>query len=104
MVFAFNLAFASAGNSIPARIAMIAMTTSNSINVKADFSAPALEEPGWASDACFGDSGLSKYCTWVIFLQLLLFPVTMRMPGGGVSVHQANMFITKLTIISGYSL
>lgn len=32
----FNLAFANAGNSIPARIAMIAITTSNSIKVKPD--------------------------------------------------------------------
>jgi len=30
----FGLAFESAGNRRPARIAMIAMTTSNSINVK----------------------------------------------------------------------
>jgi hypothetical protein len=39
------LALDKAGNSIAARMAMIAMTTSNSINVKADlrfFSGPAL--------------------------------------------------------------
>ena len=33
--FAFALALASAGNSIAAKIAMIAMTTSNSISVNA---------------------------------------------------------------------
>src|SRR5439155_24408591 len=31
----FSFAFANAGNNIPARMAMIAMTTSSSINVKA---------------------------------------------------------------------
>jgi hypothetical protein len=34
--WALLFAFAKAGKSIPARIAMIAMTTSNSISVKAD--------------------------------------------------------------------
>src|ERR1051325_5527053 len=35
VVLALALAFASAGNNIAARIAMMAMTTNNSINVKA---------------------------------------------------------------------
>ena len=35
MRFAVSFAFASAGNSIPARMAMMAMTTSSSINVNA---------------------------------------------------------------------
>jgi hypothetical protein len=34
IVWALDLAFASAGRSIPARIAMLAMTTSNPISVK----------------------------------------------------------------------
>jgi hypothetical protein len=34
--FAFAFAFDNAGSSIPARIAMMAMTTSSSIRVKAD--------------------------------------------------------------------
>jgi hypothetical protein len=35
MRMALSLAFANTGNNIAARIAIIAMTTSNSINVKA---------------------------------------------------------------------
>jgi hypothetical protein len=34
MVWAFRLALAKAGRSMPARMAIIAMTTNNSINVK----------------------------------------------------------------------
>ena len=35
MVIAFSLALARAGNNMPAKMAMIAMTTNNSIRVKA---------------------------------------------------------------------
>src|SRR5579872_6069724 len=42
---AFSRAWANTGNRIAARIAMIAMTTSNSISVNADFALPCMAFP-----------------------------------------------------------
>ncbi len=44
--WALPLAFESAGNNMPARMAMIAITTSNSISVKAE-RASLLKVPDW---------------------------------------------------------
>src|SRR5437899_2299204 len=79
MSCALTLALVSAGNSIAARIAMIAMTTSNSIKVKALQSAKLLgaAEGLWIIDSSSrGQPGLaaSKHVRlrFVVFSQILV--------------------------------
>src|SRR6267142_4695320 len=81
MANALSLALAKAGNSMAARMAMIAITTSNSIRVKADFNGFALT-PLWGK--CKDRLGNLCGLTEVILLQFIMFLHLLQCPNFGI--------------------